>query len=543
METLRSPYDSGGVGTGYFFPSASPSLIRSNCELEKSRPLLSQPPTVLHWFRLDSLRLNDNPAFHHAVSTGKRLKAIVILDPWFNSNNKSGPSVNVWRFLLESLQDLDSRLQKRPYYTRLNVYLGQPTLVLSGLFKKWNVSELTFQASQTSLESKRHDELIKLAATGHGVKATSFYAHTLYSPDDILCVNNGRFPQSYKELRHLLPLMGRPREPFPEPDPVLVLLRHNSPEDSEVEDPENRIPSLQDLGFGPGEALYTNSWVGGETEGLSRLSNFCSRRATQPSEPITWLISKDSLGPYIRFGCLSVCQLFSQLRQYASTSSKGQILFGELTKNLLMRDFAYMVGLTVPKFDTMKDNPLCIQLPWDENERFFHAWKGGRTGYPWIDAGMRQIVRDGWSHYSTRQSIAVFLTRGYLWVSWEKGLEFFQENMLDFELPVSTVCWMQSSCSGFFVDFIESYDPCYIGKQMDAEGHFIKLYVPELQDFPSDYIHMPWLAPLSVQKQAKCVIGKDYPKPIVDLCSQGELCCQRVKAILTALRELYGDNA
>lgn len=526
---------------GAYFTSPPLSLSVLPLETPRGEKRTSdQLPTVLHWFRIDSLRLNDNPAFHHAVSSGKRLKAIVILDPWFNSNNKSGPGVNVWRFLLESLHDLDNRLQKRPYLTRLNVYLGQPTIILAALFKKWNVTELTFQASQTSLESMRHDEIIKVTAANYNITATSFYSHTLYNPEDILKYNHGKFPLSYKELRRILPLIGRPQEPCPEPDSVSVVLRQNPSEQSE--NPEGQIPSLQDLGFGQDVVLYTNSWVGGETEALSRLSNFCSRRAIQPDDPITWLLSKDSLGPYIRFGCLSVRQLFSQLRQYASTSNKGQILFAELTKNLLMREFAFMVGLSVPKFDVMTHNPLCIQLPWGHNERMFMAWKEGKTGYPWIDACMRQIVKEGWSHFSARQSIAVFLTRGYLWINWERGNEFFQEYMLDFELPLSTVCWMQSSCSGFFCDFIESYDPCQIGKQMDLEGHFIKLYVTELQDFPSAYIHSPWLAPLHVQQQAGCIIGKDYPKPIVDLCEQGQLCCQRVRAVLTALKELYGES-
>ena len=528
----------GGV---YFsHPPPSLSLLPLDPPVPSGERSPLEPPTALHWFRMDSLRLNDNPAFHHAVSTGKRLRTVVILDPWFNSNNKSGPGVNVWRFLLEALQDLDNRLQKRPYFTRLNVFLGQPTIVLSALFKKWNVSELTFQASQTSMESMKHDEVIKMTAATHNVTATSFFSHTLYNPDDILRCNNGKFPHSYKELRRILPLVGRPQEPCPEPDPILTLLRQNPPEHSDSQ--EGKIPSLQDLGFGREYSLYTNSWVGGETEALSRLSNFCSRRATQPDDPLTWLMSKDSLGPYIRFGCLSVRQLFSQLRQYASTSSKGQLLFSELTKNLLMREFAYMVGLTVPKFDVMKGNPLCIQLPWDENERLFNAWREGKTGYPWIDASMRQIIKDGWAHYSARQSIAVFLTRGYLWINWERGKEFFQEYMLDFELPVSTVCWMQSSCSGFFCDFVQSYDPCQVGKQMDMDGHFIKLYIPELQDFPSEYIHSPWLAPHHVQQQARCIIGRDYPSPIVDVCEQGQLCCQRIRAVLTALREVYGEN-
>ena len=514
--------------------------LQSVCNFSKGS---SEPPTTLHWFRIDSLRLGDNPAFTRAVATGQRLKAVVILDPWFNSNNKTGPGVNVWRFLLESLIDLDNRLQKKPYKTKLNVFLGQPTYCIPQLLKKWNVTMFTYQSSQTSLESAKHDDILKTIITDCNVKVLAFNAHTLYDPDNILEVNNGKYPTSYKDFRRLLPQVGCPECPIPEPDPLSILLNQRS--DTKVDPPEGHIPSLQDLEFAPEEVLYTNSFVGGETEGLSRLSSFCSKRIAQSDDPVCWLLSSDTLSPYIRFGCVSVRQIFSQLRQYASTSSKGQMLFEELTKNLLMREFSFMVGMSVPSFDVMIGNPYCIQLPWDEDEaaqKMLTQWREGRTGYPWIDACLRQCIKEGWAHFTARQSIAVFLTRGYLWLNWERGKEFFQEYMLDFELPLSSVCWMQSSCSGFFCDQIESYDPCYIGKQMDLDGHFIKTFVPELKDFPSTYIHQPWTAPEHIQEQAKCILGKDYPKPIVDICEQGELCCRRIRSILTALQDIYGNN-
>ena len=523
-----------------FFKKVPDRGLQSVCTYSRCS---SEPPTTLHWFRIDSLRFSDNPAFNHAISSGQRLKTVVILDPWFNSNNKSGPGVNVWRFLLESLIDLDNRLQKKPYRTKLNVFLGQPTHIIPQLLKKWNVTMVTFQSSQTSVESSKHDDVIKTIITDHNVNPVTFNSHTLYNPEEILKFNNGKHPVSYKDFRRLLPMVGCPEDPIPEPDPLSILLNQRS--EMKIDPPEGEVPTLQDLGFGPEEALYTSNFVGGETEGLSRLSSFCSKRAAQPDDPVSWLMSKDSLSPYIRFGCVSVRQIFSQLRQYASTSNKGQMLFEELTKNLLMREFAYMVGNSVPGFDCMVGNPYCIQFPWDEDEsamKLLETWRTGKTGYPWIDACLRQCVQEGWAHFTARQSIAVFLTRGYLWVNWERGREFFQEFMLDFELPLSTVCWMQSSCSGFFCDQIESYDPCYIGKQMDLDGHYIKTYVPELKDFPSSYIHNPWNAPDYVQKQAGCIIGVDYPKPVVDVCEQGDLCCKRVKAILTALQELYGEN-
>ena len=503
---------------------------------------LTQPTTV-HWFRLDALRLHDNPAFLEAVTAGTQFKAVFIIDPWFNANyNQGGPAVNVWRFLLEALHDIDNRLQKKPYSTRLNVLYGQPTIIFPVLFKKWNVTKLTFQASQVSYESMKHDEIVKVLGAQENVQISSHYSHTLYSPQNLIALNNGQVPSTYKDFRRLLPVLGRPTDPIPEPDPMSIFIHSGSGGEQMDKLVEGKIPTLQELGFSQSESLYSNSWVGGETEALSRLSSFCARRAMASEDPVNWLMSKDTLSPYIRFGCLSVRLLFSQLRQFASTSTRGQDLFEQLTKNLLLREFAFLVGYANPQFDVMQGNSLCLQLPWDNAPEYLEAWRNGKTGYPWIDAVIRQVRQEGWAHFLARQSIAVFLTRGYLWVSWVHGKEFFQEFMLDFELPVSSTCWMQSSCSGFFCNQVESYDPCAVGKQMDLEGHYIKTYVTELKDFPSEYIHQPWDAPLYIQKQADCVIGRDYPKPIVESCSQGELCCKRIQSIMSALYNVYGEE-
>ena len=518
--------------------SITPTMNSTSSVLQQQQ----QPETCVHWFRLDALRLHDNPAFSEAVSCGKRFKAIFIIDPWFNSNyNRGGPHSNVWRFLLECLHDLDSRLQKKPYCTRLNVFYGQPTIILPELFQKWNVTGLTFQASQISSESVKHDEIIKLIGAQRNIIVSTHFSHTLYNPNDLLALNNNQVPLSYKEFRRLLPLIGKPADPIPEPD-LMQIFVHQQSGMVHLDDADGKIPSLEELGFSKQESLYTNCWVGGETEALSRLSSFCTRRAMSGADPVNWLMSKDSLSPYIRFGCLSVRQLFSQLRQFASTSSKGQNLFEQLTKNLLLREFAFLVGSSTANFDVMQGNSLCIQLPWDDNKIYLETWRQGKTGYPWIDAIIRQVRQEGYAHFLARQSIAVFLTRGYLWVSWVLGKEFFQEFMLDFELPLSTVCWMQSSCSGFFCNQVESYDPCLVGKQMDLEGRYIKTYVPELRDYPSDYIHQPWKAPLFIQKEAGCIIGQDYPKPVVDICEQGQLCCKRIQSIMSALHDVYGDQ-
>lgn len=515
--------------------------------------LVPAPPrtkTNVHWFKLDCLRLHDNPAFNEAVTAGqgKRFKAVFIIDPWFNSNDdrRGGISVNVMRFLLESLTDLDNRLRKKPYLTELRVFTGQPTVIFPELIKKWNISLLTYQASQVSTEAVQHDETIRSICLQRNVNVSIHYSHTLFSPPHLTELCGGKIPTVYKLFRRLLSRAGRPDPPVAEPDPVTVKLQYQSSisttDDFGNECSGSGIPTLQTLGFSTKEALYTSQWVGGETEALSRLSSFCVRRLSVPDNPTNKLMSKDSLSPYLRFGCLSARHIFYHLRQFATTSTKGQELYDTMSKGLLQREFAFLLGFTAPHLDTMTGNMLSLQLPWDNNMKYIAAFRSGMTGYPWIDAIIRQIKQEGWATFTARESIAVFLTRGYMWVSWVYGKEFFQEFMLDFELPVSSVCWMQSSCSGFLCNRVESYDPILMGKQMDPEGLYIKTYIPQLSNFPVDYIHAPWKAPRFVQEQASCIIGERYPGPIVDTCSTGQLCCLRVKALMAALEEKFVDD-
>lgn len=519
-------------------------------------PASSIPKTNVHWFKFDCLRIHDNPAFNEAVTTGpgKIFKAIFVIDPWFNSNydQRGGISVNVMRFLLESLTDLDNRLRKKPYCTELKVFMGQPTVVIPNLIRQWNIAKLTFQVSQVSTEGVQHDETIRSICISRNVVVSSHFSHTLFNPAHLIELCMGKIPTVYKSFRHLMSRAGRPEPPVAEPDPVTVKLQHQTnPEKSSVADVDEEmgndedgmsVPSLQSLGFSNKEALYTSQWVGGETEALSRLSSFCVRRLAVPDNPTNKLMSMDALSPYMRFGCLSVRHVFYHLRQFATTSNKGQELYDTFSKGLLQREFAFLLGYTAPSLDVMVGNKLSLQLPWDDNMQYLTAFRNGMTGYPWVDAVIRQIRQEGWATFAAREAIAVFLTRGYLWVSWVHGKEFFQEFMLDFELPVSSVCWMQSSCSAFLCNRVESYDPISMGKQMDPDGHYIKTYVPELMNYPVDYIHAPWKAPSYIQEETHCIIGMHYPKPIIDSCVTGELCCRRVKALMSALKEKFMED-
>mmetsp|Transcript_2721 Transcript_2721/g.8143 ORF Transcript_2721/g.8143 Transcript_2721/m.8143 type:complete len:197 (-) Transcript_2721:206-796(-) len=164
----------------------------------------------------------------------------------------------------------------------------------------------------------------------------------------------------------------------------------------------------------------------------------------------------------------------------------------------------------------MEGNPNCRQIDWDTNEEHLRAWELGRTGYPWIDAIMNQLRREGWMHHLARHSVACFLTRGDLYLSWEAGADIFSKYLLDADWAINAGNWQWLSASAFFSQYFRVYSPIAFGKQYDKNGDYIRKYVPALEKMPAKYIFEPWTAPIGVQKQAGCIVGVDYPKPIVD---------------------------
>ena len=164
----------------------------------------------------------------------------------------------------------------------------------------------------------------------------------------------------------------------------------------------------------------------------------------------------------------------------------------------------------------MIDNPQCKQIPWRRDEDVIATWKEGRTGYPFIDACMMQLRHDGWIHHLARHAVACFLTRGDLWQHWEDGAKHFEWALLDGDWAINNANWQWLSCSRFFYQYGRCYSPIAFGKKTDPDGLYIKKWLPQLAKMPKKYIFEPWKAPPDVQRAAGCIIGKDYPAPIVE---------------------------
>uniref|UniRef100_A0A6J0V250 Cryptochrome-1-like n=1 Tax=Pogona vitticeps TaxID=103695 RepID=A0A6J0V250_9SAUR len=465
----------------------------------------------IHWFR-KALRLHDNPALLEALGDCAEVYPVFILDPWFPKNMRV--SINRWQFLVDSLRDLDESLKK--LNSRLFVVRGRPAEIFPEFFKKWKVTRLAFEVDTEPYARQRDAEVVRLAEE-HGVQVVQKVSHTLYDTERIILENNGKAPLTYTRLQAVVASLGPPKRPVPAP--TLETFKDCSTPVTEDHEKNYGIPSLEELGQDPKEA-GPHLYPGGESEALSRLDLYMKRTSwvcnfkKPDTSPNSLTPSTTVLSPYLKFGCLSVRTFWwklTEVYQGRKHSDPPVSLHGQL----LWREFFYTAGAGFPNFDKMEGNPICVQIDWDDNKEYLEAWREGRTGYPFIDAIMTQLRTEGWIHHLARHAVACFLTRGDLWISWEEGQKVFEELLLDADWSLNAGNWQWLSASAFFHQFFRVYSPVAFGKKTDKHGEYIKKYLPFLQKFPSDYIYEPWKAPRSIQERAGCIIGKDYPRPIV----------------------------
>ncbi|KAF4518708.1 (6-4)-photolyase(1) [Ephemera danica] len=474
---------------------------------------MSSSGTVIHWFR-KGLRLHDNPALLSAIEKIDdkcfELRPIFILDPWIVTKLRVG--TNRWRFLQQSLQDLDSKL--RAIGSRLYVLRGKPENVFPKIFKDWKVKRLTFELDTEPYARERDARIEKLAKEA-GVPVAQKVSHTLYDTERVIMTNMGKPPLTYQKMVSLAEQMGRPLLPksAPESLPDECKVGAAGLPVNETDWPNTDVPSLEELGVDPAK-LQPCLYPGGETEALRRMEEHLAKKAwickfeKPETSPNSLKPSTTVLSPYIKFGCLSARTFY-----HGSAHSKPPV---SLVGQMLWREFFYTVSAATPNFDRMQGNPICCQIPWGSNPTHLKAWTEGQTGFPFIDAVMRQLRQEGWIHHLARHSVACFLTRGDLWISWEEGMKVFEEFLLDADWALNAGNWMWLSASAFFHQYFRVYSPIAFGKKTDKDGSFIRKYVPELAKYPAEYIYEPWKSSLSVQRAAGCIIGQDYPRPIVN---------------------------
>ncbi|KAK4479646.1 hypothetical protein RD792_015173 [Penstemon davidsonii] len=480
----------------------------------------------LMWFR-KGLRIHDNPALEYAARGSELVYPLFVIDPRYMEPDPTAFSpgskragLNRIRFLLESLVDLDFNLRK--IGSRLLVLKGDPADVLIRCLKEWRINKLCFEFD-TEPYYQALDIKVKNYTSAAGIEIFSPVSHTLFNPADIIQKNGGRPPLSYQSF---VKLAG---EPSWASSPVSNAPIWLPPVGSIGNYPNSEVPSIKELGYEDRAEDERSPFKGGESEALRRLRESISNKEwvsnfeKPKGDPSAFLKPATTvLSPYLKFGCLSSRYFYQCLQEVQRSVKKHTSPPVSLLGQLLWRDFFYTVAFGTPNFDRMKENRICKQIPWKNDDELLYAWRDARTGFPWIDAIMVQLEKWGWIHHLARHCVACFLTRGDLLVHWEKGRDVFERLLIDSDWAINNANWLWLSCSSFFYQYNRIYSPISFGKKYDPNGNYIKHFLPILKDMPKEYIYEPWTAPPSVQVKAKCIIGKDYPKPVVahDLASK-----------------------
>lgn len=446
-------------------------------------------------------------------------------------------------FLVECLQDLDRRLRQRG--SRLYVLEGDPTVVLPQQWKSWNISHVSFEEDETGEPyATQRDETIIQKAQAAGINVFTSCSETLYPLQDYVAKAgspNKPVPNTMTAFQKLFEKMPSLKQPLPAPT------EDDFPDAQEEDDTEatlflppqrpTDLPWPRDVSKSEVEPIWDANDCqnlkplvhGGETAALKALetklkdANWVATFEKPQTNPTALQPSTTALSPYLSWGCLSPRQVWTALDDAIarSTTSKRSTPPVSLHGQVLWRDFNNLMAHDANNaepgcWNHMEGNKYCRQIPWDDDPRLLQAWKDGQTGFPWIDAAMRQLKTEGWMHHLARHAVACFLTRGDLWQSWEEGAKHFEGQLLDADYALNGFNWLWLSCSGFFYQYFRCYSPIAFQKKNDPNGNYIRKYVPELKDLPSKYIYEPWTAPAAILQKAGVKLGSNYPRPLVD---------------------------
>jgi len=264
---------------------------------------------------------------------------------------------------------------------------------------------------------------------------------------------------------------------------------------------------LGDLGF----AKTTLQWVGGRNAGRKMLDAFLRRISDYGVDrdyPARDGVSH--LSVHLRFGTISIREAMTAALEEGSAGADKWV------DELIWREFYNMILHHFPQTENHAFQEKFARLRWRRSRRLFEAWCQGRTGYPLVDAGMRQLNSTGYMHNRLRMVTASFLTKD-LRIDWKWGERYFARKLLDFDLSQNLGGWQWTAGIGTDAQpYFRIMNPVSQSERYDAEGDFIRCYVPELARFPGPLIHEPWKAVPLEQEDFGCVIGKDYPRRIVD---------------------------
>ncbi|MFO1036606.1 MAG: deoxyribodipyrimidine photo-lyase [Geminicoccaceae bacterium] len=448
---------------------------------------------VLVWFRND-LRLADNPALAAAAATGAPVLPLFVLDdeaagPW-----KPGGASRWW--LHHSLTSLAADLGG------LVLRRGEAAAIVGDLVREHWIGQVFWNRRYEPFAIEQ-DKAIKAELQARGVEVKSFKASLVHEPWEVAQKGGGPYKvyTPYSRAWFDLPPDG-PALPRPDGLTLATGVASDRLEDWAL------LPTRPDWAGGLRE-----SWRPGEAAARERALAFIedsvASYGSTRNAPGTDGVSR--LSPYLHFGEISPRQLLHAVQVLGSEKAAFAWV-----RQLCWRDFAYHTLYHFPQFP---DRPLREEFerfPWAERQDQLRAWQRGRTGYPIVDAGMRELWHTGWMHNRVRMITGSFLAKDLL-VPWQAGAAWFWDTLVDADLANNSMGWQWvAGCGIDAAPYFRIFNPLLQGEKFDPHGTYVRRWAPELAKLPAEWIHKPHAAPAEVLRAAGVTLDGTYPRPIVD---------------------------
>jgi deoxyribodipyrimidine photo-lyase len=452
---------------------------------------MGKMPSSIIWFRGD-LRLADNPALIAALGSGHFVVPVYVLDDETEGVRPAGAASRWW--LHHSLQSLDACL--RAAGSRLILRRGPAEQVIAGLAAECRAEAVHWNRAYDR-GGRARDARLEQALARRGVAAASHKANLLFEPHEIRTLAGGPF-KVFTAFWRACRQMPPPERPLPAPR------RLPAPEAWPKSDDLaswRLLPTMPDWSGGLGA-----SWVPGEAGAIARLMAFLDEAiadyADKRDRPA--LDGTSRLSPHLAFGEVSPRQIWRAVAARPHSAATEKFL-----AELGWREFANHLMFHFDDLAQRNFRPEFDAFPWSADDVAVEAWRRGRTGYPIVDAGMRQLWTTGWLHNRVRMIVASFLTKDLL-VDWRVGERWFWDTLVDADAANNAAGWQWVAGSGADAQpYFRIFNPVLQGEKFDPAGDYVRRWVPELQSLPAATIHKPWTA-------SEKVPAEIYPERIVE---------------------------
>jgi deoxyribodipyrimidine photo-lyase len=463
----------------------------------------SEVPCVV-WFR-DDLRLSDHPSLHAAAASGRPVICLYILDETSRRAGMRpiGGAARWW--LAQSLRALQKSLGALG--VPLVLRKGSAARIIPDVAREAGASEVVWNAVAQAPHQAVERE-IAAALHDFGISVQAFAGDLLAVPESVR-TKEGRGLRVFTPFWRRVQALGAPPDPLPAPR----RLRGG---------PGLAGESIESLALEPTHPDWAGglreSWTPGERPAQRRLETFLKGRLAG------YAIDRDrpdrdgtsGLSPHLRFGEISPRQVwhaarFAAAERHALASDADKFL-----SELGWREFCRHLLFDVPDLATRNLQPSFDAFPWRQDEAALKAWQRGQTGYPIVDAGMRQLWHTGVMHNRVRMVAASFLVK-HLLIDWREGEGWFWDTLVDADAGNNPANWQWvAGCGADAAPYFRVFNPVLQGEKFDPDGAYVRRWVPELEQLPSKFIHQPWeAAPLELAG-AGITLGKTYPHPIID---------------------------